>query len=129
MNASPNRRRLLLGALTAGITASVAAAIPAFAALKTQDSVLGLVAAHKAAWTRLIELDDCCDHETIEQAARAADVALDSIMETPPTTLDGMRAALVWLMEFEQGRIPETSGAYLALPLRSPLLAEGGLNV
>jgi hypothetical protein len=82
MNAIPNRRRLLLRALA---TAS-AAAIPAFAAPETLDSVLSLVEAHKEAWTRLIELDDCCDHETIEQAGRAADVALDALVRTPPTT-------------------------------------------
>jgi hypothetical protein len=35
-----------------------------------------------------------------------------------------MRAALAWLMEFDEGRIPETSGAYLATLLRSPLLSD-----
>jgi hypothetical protein len=42
MNAIPNRRRLLLRALIVGATAS-AAAIPAFAAPETLDSVLSLV--------------------------------------------------------------------------------------
>jgi hypothetical protein len=51
MNAIPNRRGLLLGAITVGAAASVAV-IPAIAAAETPDPILGLVEAHKAAWAR-----------------------------------------------------------------------------
>jgi hypothetical protein len=75
MNAISNRRGLLLGAFTAGAAATVAA-IPAIAAAETPDPVFGLVEAHKANWTRFMELDGS-DHETFTEAAAAVDAALD----------------------------------------------------
>jgi hypothetical protein len=49
MTAAPNRRGLLLGAVTAGAAATVAA-IPATAAADPPDPVFGLLEAHKATW-------------------------------------------------------------------------------
>jgi hypothetical protein len=56
MNAIPNRRGLLLGALTAGAAAPLAA-IPAIAAAEPADPAFSLVEAHKAAWARLLEIE------------------------------------------------------------------------
>jgi hypothetical protein len=33
-----------------------------------------------------------------------------------------MRAVIAWLVEFDEGSIPEASGEYLATLLRSPVL-------
>jgi hypothetical protein len=59
-------------------------------------------------------------YETLEDAGRAADAALDAIMKTPPTSVAGARAVVEYLVEWDKG-----SGDYDYLPtlLRSPLLA------
>jgi hypothetical protein len=76
MNAIPNRRGLLLGALTAG-AAETAAAIPAIAAAEPADPAFGLEEAHRAAWARLLETENRTDdYETLEEAGRAVDPAL-----------------------------------------------------
>jgi hypothetical protein len=40
-----------------------------------------------------------------------------------PNIPAGARAVIAWLIEFDEGRIPETSGEYLRTLLRAPLLA------
>jgi hypothetical protein len=59
-------------------------------------------------------------YETLEDAGRAADAALDAIMKTPPTSVAGARTVVEYLVEWDKG-----SGDYDYLPtlLRSPLLA------
>jgi hypothetical protein len=122
MNAIPNRRGLLLGALTAG-AAATAAAIPAMAAAEPADPAFGLVEAHKAAWVRLLETENRTnDYETLEEAGRAVDAALKAIMKTPPTTRAGARAVIEHLVEWDEDGAMETRH-YLATLLRSPILA------
>jgi hypothetical protein len=116
MNVIPNRRGLLLGALTAGAAVSVAA-VPAVARLTEVDPVFALLEAHKAAWARLLEIEDLTDdYETLEAAGRAVDVALDEITTTPPTTLAGMRAVMEYLVELDG------ISDYLPTLLRSSIL-------
>jgi hypothetical protein len=129
MNAIPNRRGLLLGALTAGAVASVVA-IPAIAAPAEPDPVFGLVAAHKVAWSRLLKLEDVTDdYATLEEAGRAVDVALNEITTTPPTTVAGMRAAMEYLVELD-GHMDYLPALLKSSLLRSPLLAgtPGGIR-
>jgi hypothetical protein len=52
-----------------------------------------------------------------------ADVAPAELLKKPPTTPAGERMAIKWLVEFDEGRILETSGWRLPTLLRSPLLA------
>jgi hypothetical protein len=40
---------------------------------------------------------------------RSADADLAEPLE-PPTTLAGVRAVIAWLVEFDEGSIPEASG-------------------
>jgi hypothetical protein len=120
MNAIPNRRGLLLGALTAGAAASVAA-MPSIAAASTPDPVLGLVEAHKVAWARFEELDGS-DHEVFTEAA-AADAALEELTSTPLTTLAGMRAVIEYLVELD-GHSDYLPTLLRSSILRSPLLAD-----
>ena len=111
------------GALTAGAAASVAA-IPAIAAASEPDPVLALIEAYKAAWVRLIELDDDCSFEAENAAGAVVDAALDAIMRTPPSTPAGMRAVLQHLVELDNdGSGWEIGGKYLPTLLRSPFLA------
>jgi len=45
------------------------------------------------------------------------------LLATPPRTLAGARAAIAWLVEYDEPNIPETSGAYLRTLIRSPIFA------
>jgi hypothetical protein len=120
MNAIPNRRGLLLGALTAGAAASVAA-IPAIATSDASAPIFGLIDALKTAEACIDNLRDEGDHTAYEEACRAADAAFDELTETPPVTIPGMRALLEFLDEWCGGN----NGDYFdySLLLRSPLLA------
>jgi hypothetical protein len=120
MNATTDRRRLLLGALTAGAAATVAA-IPAVAAAETPDAVFALLEAHKAAWARFEEIDGS-DHEIFTAAAGAVDAALDAITSTPPTTVAGMRAVIEYLVGLD-GHSDYLPTLLRSSILRSPLLA------
>jgi hypothetical protein len=81
------------------------------------DPVFGLLKAHKAAWAHLLETEDLTDdHESLEQAGRAVDVALNEITTTPPTTVAGMRAVMEYLVELDG------HSDYLPMLLRSSIL-------
>jgi hypothetical protein len=122
MNAIPNRRGLLIGALTAGAAAS-AVAIPAIAAAEPADPAFGLVEAHRVAWARLLETEDRTDdYESLEEAGRAVDVALNEITTTPPTTVAGMRAVMEYLVELD-GHSDYLPTLLRSSILRSPILA------
>jgi hypothetical protein len=130
MNATPNRHRLLLGALTAGAAGTVAA-IPAMAAPAEPGPVFGLIEAHKAAWARFDAIFDGilnADHDEERvfaaetEAGRAADAALKELTDTPPTTIGGMRAVIEYLVELDghDDYLPTLLRSSL---LRSPVLA------
>jgi hypothetical protein len=122
MNAIPNRRGLLFGAFTAGAMASVAA-IPVIAAAAEPDPVFRLLEAHKAAWARLLRIENQTDdYDTLEEAGRAVDVALNEITTTPPTTVAGMRADMEYLVELD-GHMDYLPTLLRSSILRSPVLA------
>jgi hypothetical protein len=81
------------------------------------DAIFGLIAAHRVAWSRFVELDDR-DHETLEEGGRAADAAMTELMKTPPTTLAGIRAIIQYLVDWDN----DSGYYYLPTLLRSPLL-------
>jgi hypothetical protein len=120
MTTTPNRRRLLLGALTAGAAATVAA-IPAVVAGETPDPVFATIEALNAATAHIDKIRDTGDRVAYEKACSAERAAFDVLTETPPTTLPGMRALLEFLDEWGGGN----NGEYFeySLLLRSPLLA------
>jgi len=91
--------------------------VPAIGVPAERDPIFGLVAAHKAAWAQFMELDDR-DHETFEEGGRAADAAMYELMNTPPTTLAGMRAIIQYLVDWDN----DSGYYYLPTLLRSPLL-------
>ena len=92
MSAITDRRGVLYRLPTAGARAAEAAApvpaIPSKSAIEEPDAICGLIGAHKAVWAQFMELDER-DHETFEEGGQAADVAMDELMNTPPTTLAG----------------------------------------
>jgi hypothetical protein len=119
MNAFTDRRTMLRVVLSAG--AAAVAAIPAVAAAETPDPVFAAIEALKAATAHIDDLRGTGDHLAYEEACNAEGAAFDILTETPPTTLPGMRALLVFLDEWCGGN----NGDYFdySLLLRSPLLA------
>ena len=61
------------------------------------DPVFAVIEALKAATARIDEIRDIRDHAVYEEACRAEEAAFDELTETPPVTLPGMRALLVFL--------------------------------
>ncbi len=64
-----------------------------------------------------------------DRAARAANraetEASNALIAIAPTTLAGMRAAIAWFVQYDDGCIPETSGRFLAILFKSLLLDDG----
>jgi len=120
MNAFTDRRTMLRVVLSAGAAATVAA-IPTVATAETPDPVFAAIEALNAATAHIDDLRDTGDHRAYEEACNAEGAAFDTLTETPPTTLPGMRALLVFLDEWCGGN----NGDYFdySLLLRSPLLA------
>jgi hypothetical protein len=57
--------------------------------------------------------DQTRDPKLHKRAHKAARRALADLMKTAPTTLAGLRAAIAYFVNFDEGCIPETSGEYL----------------
>jgi hypothetical protein len=53
---------------------------------------------------------------------RVFDAAKAELFETPPTTLAGARAAIAWLVEYDEPNVPKTS-QYMRTLIRSPIFA------
>jgi hypothetical protein len=135
-----NRRAVLSGFLLAGAAAATAlpaSAAPGLTALSTidrvmagaePDPVLGLVANLSVAWDQLGEaLKETTHfeyHPLVEKAHCEIDAALAELQATPPTTLAGARAAIEWLVEYDEHNAPEDSGLYLRTLSRSPIFAQ-----
>jgi hypothetical protein len=91
------------------------------------DPVLAIVAKLRAAWHRLgkiIEETERCDGPLIDEVNRVLDAAKAELLETHPTTLAGARAAMAWLVEYDEPNIPKTSGEYMRTLIRSPIFAQ-----
>jgi hypothetical protein len=120
MNATANRRGVLLGALTAGAAATVAT-IPAIAAADPHDPVFARIEALNAATAHIDDIRDTGDRVAYEEACRTEGAAFDGLTETPPVTIPGMRALLNFLDEWCGGN---NGNRYdYSLLLRSQLLA------
>jgi hypothetical protein len=49
--------------------------------------------------------------------------ALDELLATVPATAAGMRAAIQYLIGYDDGRLPDNIGQFLVTLLKSPLFA------
>jgi hypothetical protein len=90
------------------------------------DPVLAIVAKLRATWHRLgkvIEETNRCQGPLVDEVHGVLDAAKAELLETPPTTLAGARAAIAWLVEYDEPNIPETSGEYMRTLIRSPIFA------
>ena len=65
-----------------------------------------------------------------DRAARAANraetEASNALIAIAPTTLAGMRAAIAWFVQYDDGCIPETSGRFLAILVQVAGLLDDG---
>ena len=90
------------------------------------DPVLAIVAKLRAARHRLgkiIEETKRCEGPLVDEVNGVLDAAKAELLETPPTTLAGARAAMAWLVEYDEPNIPETSGEYMRTLIHSPIFA------
>jgi hypothetical protein len=95
--------------------------------LAKPDPVLAIVAKLRATWHRLgkvIEETNLCEGPLFDEVQGVLDAAKAELLETPPTTLAGARAAIAWLVEYDEPNIPETSGEYMRTLIRSPIFAQ-----
>ena len=94
------------------------AAIPA---TSRRILIFAVIKASKAATAHIDDLREFSDGGAFQEACEAEGAAFDALAETPPTSLPGMRALLVFLDEWCGGN----NGDYFdySLLLRSPLLA------
>jgi hypothetical protein len=90
------------------------------------DPVLAIVAKLRATSHRLgkvIEETKQCEGPLVDEVHGVLDAAKAELLETPPTTLGGARAAIARLVEYDETNIPETSGEYMRTLIRSPIFA------
>ena len=88
-----------------------------------EDPVLALVARCRREWNNLGEVLEKTDAWDDKQAQAAIDAAMAKLLATPPTTLAGARAAIAWLVEYDEPNVPKTSGEYMRTLSRSPIFA------
>ena len=78
------------------------------AAFAEPDPVLALVANTREAWVRLGEvLKETEQRDRVMAAECAIDAAKAELLETPLTTLTGARAAIAWLVEYDEPNVPK----------------------
>jgi len=107
-----SRRSVLKGMPVAAVAAS--SALPAIA---QADPIFAAIERHKEAHKAYFKHDDLTDEEADAEVA-----ACEQLLETIPTSKEGIRAALEWLIRYEAGMTPETCGKYLPTLLKSPAL-------
>lgn len=117
--------------------------LPAVAAVRPTDPTDPIFAAierHRLAFKVFVEASLAADevkaerdgrevtHEAEDRldAAIIADAeAAELLVSTAPQTKAGLAAAVAWLLEYDKGCIPDTSGRFLRALATSPLLMKG----
>jgi hypothetical protein len=120
----PNRRLFLAAGSAAAVFATVKRAA---GSAGPTDPTFAAIERHREAWRLVVETES--DEPAYEAIREAEQEALDALFALPPITVAGMRAAIEWMVKYDDGCVPETSGAFLATLLDSPLLAEGRADV
>jgi hypothetical protein len=136
MTRATNRRAVLGAVLAAGASAASAAgaAIPSLA--PAPDPIFDLIEVHQTTLAQLVDAYDDLwgtvsdDEVTPEIEARRRELdgayfgAEHKLLETPPTTIAGMRAIIEYLIECDRDNEPVVSINYFSTTLlRSPVFA------
>ncbi len=125
--------RAALGALASALV------IPKIAArAATADPIFAAIERHKTAWRAVGALSPSIDdvaamrkgrevaraeRDAYERASATEENALDELLTTTPETAAGMRATIAYLVSFDDGRLPDNLGLFLATLLKSPSFA------
>ena len=132
MTTRKTSRRLFLAA---GSATAVFGAL-ATAAEQEHDPIFAAMERLKTAWAAYSDSCDLTDNvareekgetvseadEAIHELARAEwDEAEAAFVATIPTTLAGARAAIAYLIKYDDGCVPDVSGSFLPSLLASPI--------
>jgi hypothetical protein len=63
------------------------------------------------------------DWDAFERANATADIALEELLATAPESLDGIRVAITYILDFDSGCIADLARPFLTTLLNSPILA------
>ncbi len=125
--------RAALGALASALV------IPKIAArAATADPIFAAIERHKIAWRTVGALSRSIDdvaamrkgrevaraeRYAFERANATADLALEELLATAPESLDGIRVAITYILDFDSGYIADLARPFLTTLLNSPILA------
>lgn len=119
---------------------AAAAVMPSVAVAQQTDPIFAVIRRHRAAFKEFVDASLAADEvkaeregrevsQTIEDNLDAASIAdaeaAELLASTAPITMAGLAAALAWLLEYEQGCVPNTLLQFLDTLVPSPLLAGG----
>jgi len=113
-----SRRSILKGVPIAAVATSAV-----FPTASEVDPIFAAIDRHKEAYKAYFKREDLTDEE-----AEAETLACEELLATVPTSKEGIRAVLEWLVKYDAGMVPETCGKFLPTLLKSPALT-GGFNV
>jgi len=107
-----------------GIPVAAVATCTVLPVVAQTDPIFAAIERHKEAYKAFYKCEDMTPEEIAEE-----DAACEQLLTTVPTSKEGIRAALEWLVKYDTGMIPDTSGKFLPTLLKSPALTQGGANV
>lgn len=114
--------------------------LPVAAVARATDPIFAVIERHRSPYKEFVDASLAADevkaerdgrevtHEAEDRldAAIIADTeAAELLVSTSPTTMAGIAAAVTWLLEYDEGFIPDTSSRFLQTLATSPLLMEG----
>lgn len=120
--------------------AGAAAVLPAAAAPQLIDPIFAVIERHRSAFREFVAASLAVDEvkalrdgreitqeaeDRLDAAVEANEEAADLLTSTAPTTMAGLAAAVAWLLEYDEGCIPDTSGQFLRTLASSPLMVVG----
>lgn len=114
-------RRLFLAAGSASAVFGALAQAAASTACEA-DPILDALARHKAAFDHLENVCGSDDQAAVALALDDEADALGELIETPPETRDGARAALEWFLRYVKGGGEIDVESFVATLLDSPVL-------
>ena len=133
-NGHITRRHVLTRLASAGALA-VGTGAPTGA---STDPIIAAIERHRGAW---LASGDLCraidevaaarrgqrvgqaDWDALERESANAEKALEELLATPPQSLDGIRVAITYILDFDSGCIADLARPFLTTLLKSPILA------
>lgn len=124
-------RRAALGALASALVVPNVGAMPS-----SVDPIFAAIERHRSTWAAVEAMAPIVDEvaairedreitqadwEASERGSAMEEQALNALLIIAPTTAAGMRAAIQCLVGYDDGRLPENIGQFLATLLKSPL--------